>query len=94
MGNFAQNFDDSDCPDLSINWSMENVPCLRHLLYVIKDVNTRRVISDVINAFDEKVLQSEHRQTFRKGDCILYRFCWHFALVPCLKFKSIGLARF
>ncbi|XP_041478244.1 hydroxylysine kinase-like [Lytechinus variegatus] len=46
-------------------WCLSNVPRLREYLFVLQDNNQRRVIEDVIDAFEEKVLKIEHK--LRKG---------------------------
>ncbi|XP_070211806.1 hydroxylysine kinase-like [Littorina saxatilis] len=74
VGSFAarldgilQGFDNKNSVDLSTNWSMENLPFVRQLLYVINDVSTKRVCSDVIDAFETEVITNKDKKTFRRG---------------------------
>ncbi|XP_070211673.1 hydroxylysine kinase-like [Littorina saxatilis] len=54
-----KDFDDSNCPELIVNWNMQNVPSLRHLLRFISDAEKASVVRQVIEDFEKKVLKCE-----------------------------------
>lgn len=46
-------------------WCLSNVPRLREYVFVLQNSAQKKVIKEIIDAFEEKVLKTEH--TLRKG---------------------------